>query len=214
MTKGSDNDFPSILLSEQASAPTSPAAGKQRAYIRNSDHKLVTVNSSGTVAPVGGAGALVFLAAQTASASASLDFTTFISSTYDDYVFKGVNLVPATNGAILLAQIGTGGTPTYDTGTNYFTASGSSFGYRIASTVANAAGYGQASFSADLIDPQSTAQMKQMFGNAAWHDGSTVVGGSFSALWAVTTAATAIRFLFSTGNITSGIVRAYGVSKT
>lgn len=57
MTKGSDNDFPSILLSEQGSAPTSPAAGKQRAYIRTSDHALVTVNSSGTVAAVGAGGA-------------------------------------------------------------------------------------------------------------------------------------------------------------
>ncbi len=53
MTKASDNDFPSVLLTEQSSAPTSPAAGKQRAYIRTSDHALVTVNSSGTVTPVG-----------------------------------------------------------------------------------------------------------------------------------------------------------------
>jgi hypothetical protein len=56
MTKASDNDYPSILLTEQSSAPSSPASGKQRAYIRTSDHTLVTVNSSGTVAAVGGGG--------------------------------------------------------------------------------------------------------------------------------------------------------------
>jgi hypothetical protein len=53
MTKASDNDFPSVLLTEQSSAPANPAAGKQRTYIRTSDHALVTVNSSGTVTPVG-----------------------------------------------------------------------------------------------------------------------------------------------------------------
>ena len=58
MTKASDNDFPSLLLTEQSGAPTSPAAGKQRVYIRTSDHTLVTVNSSGTVAPVGTAGGM------------------------------------------------------------------------------------------------------------------------------------------------------------
>jgi hypothetical protein len=56
MTKASDNDFPSILVTEQGSAPTTPAASHQRIYIRTSDHKLVTVNSSGTVTAVGGSG--------------------------------------------------------------------------------------------------------------------------------------------------------------
>ncbi len=54
MTKASDNDFPSILVTEQGSAPSSPAASHQRLYVRTSDHTLVTVNSSGTVTPVGG----------------------------------------------------------------------------------------------------------------------------------------------------------------
>lgn len=52
MTTASNNDYPSILLTEQGSAPTSPAASHQRMYIRTSDHTLVTVNSSGIVTPV------------------------------------------------------------------------------------------------------------------------------------------------------------------
>ena len=56
MTKASDNDFPSVLLTEQGSAPSSPAASHQRLYIRTSDHTLVTVNSSGTVTPVSSGG--------------------------------------------------------------------------------------------------------------------------------------------------------------
>jgi hypothetical protein len=76
VVKASDNDYPSILLTEQSSAPTSPASGKQRAYIRTSDHTLVTVNSSGTVAAVGGSGGTLsyqqsFLSADVSMTSAN-----------------------------------------------------------------------------------------------------------------------------------------------
>jgi hypothetical protein len=56
VTKASDNDYPSVLLTEQSSAPSNPAAGKQRAYIRTSDHAMVMVNSSGTITAVGSGG--------------------------------------------------------------------------------------------------------------------------------------------------------------
>jgi hypothetical protein len=42
-------------------------------------------------------GALVLLSTQTASSSASLSFTSGIDSTYDSYVFKFINIHPATN---------------------------------------------------------------------------------------------------------------------
>lgn len=54
MTKGSDNDFPSILITEQAVKPTAPAAGKQRLYMKT-DHKLYHEDSGGTETEVGGA---------------------------------------------------------------------------------------------------------------------------------------------------------------
>lgn len=44
---GSNNDFPSVLITE--GTPATPAAGHQRLGIRTSDHNIVTVNSSGTV---------------------------------------------------------------------------------------------------------------------------------------------------------------------
>ncbi len=60
MTKASDNDFPSILWTEQGSTPTTPAASHQRLFIRTSDHTLCYVNSSGTVSQVstGGGGGI------------------------------------------------------------------------------------------------------------------------------------------------------------
>ena len=57
MAKGSDNDYPSILITEQASKPTAPAAGKQRIYMKT-DHKLYHEDSGGTETEVGGGGTL------------------------------------------------------------------------------------------------------------------------------------------------------------
>jgi hypothetical protein len=44
-------------------------------------------------------GALNLISTQTASASATIDFTSGIDSTYDSYVFKFINIHPATDGA-------------------------------------------------------------------------------------------------------------------
>src|SRR6185369_9561840 len=67
----------------------------------------------------GGGGSLVWLQRQTASASAQLDFTSFLSSTYTAYLFALTNIMPATTNTNLLMRVGTGGGPTYDSGTNY-----------------------------------------------------------------------------------------------
>lgn len=48
-------DITKLLLVEQGSTPANPAAGKQKLFIRSSDHLLCTVDSSGTVTPWGGA---------------------------------------------------------------------------------------------------------------------------------------------------------------
>lgn len=48
-------EIPSLIFTEQGSAPASPSSGDQRIFIRTSDHVLCYVDSSGTVTPVGGA---------------------------------------------------------------------------------------------------------------------------------------------------------------
>jgi hypothetical protein len=42
-----------------------------------------------------GTGSLTLISSQTASASASISFTTGIDSTYDEYIFKFINIHPA-----------------------------------------------------------------------------------------------------------------------
>jgi hypothetical protein len=57
MAKASDNPFPSVLLVEQASAPTTPASGQARLY-RGTDNKLYIKDDAGAATEVGaGAGA-------------------------------------------------------------------------------------------------------------------------------------------------------------
>lgn len=51
MTKASDNDYPSVLITE--GTPATPAASHQRIGIDSSSHMLVTVNSSGGVTKYG-----------------------------------------------------------------------------------------------------------------------------------------------------------------
>ena len=67
-----------------------------------------------------GGGGLVLLEQHTASASASLNFTTAITSAYDDYVFKLVGLVPATNNQDIEVRFSTDGGSTWITGTAFY----------------------------------------------------------------------------------------------
>src|ERR1041385_3074854 len=119
---------------------------------------------------------LVILEQHAASSSAQLDFTTFISSTYDDYVIEGVGIVPASSAVDLRLEVGTGGTPTYDTGSNYEwvgngwstdgvarTNVGSSGIAKIFNSMSNAAGYGNGSFSLRAMHLQSTSIRKHFF---------------------------------------------------
>jgi hypothetical protein len=51
-----------------------------------------SVNNVTDFAGIAGGGTLILLSTQTASASASISFTTGIDSTYDEYIFKFINI--------------------------------------------------------------------------------------------------------------------------
>lgn len=228
MAKGSDNPFPSILILE-GTEPAAPSAGQQRVYIDSTTHKLKRTDSSGTDVTIESAGALVFLEAHSASASSSLDFTTFISSTYDTYKIIGINLVPATNAADLRLEIGTGGGPTYDTGNNYewvgngwrsdgvaHTNVGSTGIAKVFAAMSNTAAYGFGVFDLTLFDPQSTTLRKTIVGSSQYVTSAPANANAPLMIQWVTsaTAVTALRFIMSSGNITSGTIRIYGVAKS
>jgi hypothetical protein len=198
------------------------AEGTADTYARG-DHK------HGMPANPGGGGALVLLEQHTASSSATLDFTTFISSTYDEYIFDMINVQPATNATDLWLRFGTGGGPTYATADyNYAD-------YRFVQTPGSASGGGTTqgqilvtngidrvsndtkfgvSGTIRLFSPQSTAVYKFIRGDIVYANSSAVLEGTVLAGdWAQLTALTAARFLFSSGNIALGTIRVYGVAK-
>jgi hypothetical protein len=81
-----------------------------------------SVNNVTDFAGIAGGGTLVLLSTQTASASANISFTTGIDSTYDEYVFKFINIHPSVNDTDITFQASTDGGSTYGvtlTSTNF-----------------------------------------------------------------------------------------------
>jgi hypothetical protein len=174
---------------------------------------------------------LVLLESHTASSSAALNFTTGITSTYDEYVIEIINCIPDTNAVQPQLQVSTDGGATYDTGANYFTAnftftatgsgstgnSGSSF-FDLAdaggSDVSSDSTHGGLSATCRLYDPLGTVSWKKFMAHSDWwHTSSVQAGGVFASAYKSTTAVNAFRFLFATGTIASGTVRLYGLAK-
>jgi hypothetical protein len=77
--------------------------------VKLSNNGVKNITSVGNV----GTGDLVFISKQTASSSASISFTSGIDSTYDSYVFKFINMHPATNSVEFSFNMST------DNGSNY-----------------------------------------------------------------------------------------------
>lgn len=220
-------------------ATAAPATGTFAVgdYVITADAKVIVCTVAGSpgtwvqAGGGGGGGGLVLLEQHTAAASATLDFTTFISATYDEYLVEALSISPATAAANLLWRIGTGGGPTWDAGANY----GFS-GWRwspVGSASAGASG-GLTSVGLDgsgglkndaslplsgswkLTNLQSTTALKYIIGQCGFIDNAGVaVSAALSGFYnSIAAPATGVRFLMSAGNITSGTIRIYGIAKT
>jgi hypothetical protein len=172
------------------------------------------------------AGSLVLLETQTASSSAQLDFTASITSTYDDYIFKLVNIIPATDGTTILMRMSTDGGSSYAS-TSYtnwqvrFDSGSSGVGGSATNAVALAEGNGIGNASAfglvgtvELFAPGSSSVHKAVEGSVVFRSAAgTRIKHTFGGAYESNTAVNAVRFLAASGNITSGIIRCYGVAK-
>lgn len=172
---------------------------------------------------------------QTAAASAAIDFVNgsggvVIDSTYSAYMIEIIAAKPATDGAILWMRTSTNAGSSYDT-TGYVYQR--IFAQTVASTTVLAAGssgsgaaiimtddvgngsqeegfYGHVVMFAPSVAARLHVQWQGSYQDAS--DGSfvTVSGGGNQG---AATDVDAIRFMFSTGNITSGTFRLYGRTK-
>ena len=180
---------------------------------------------------------LTLISTHTASASASLDITSGIDSTYNEYQFHIVNVHPATNNVNFVFQVnasgqsgfnetitssafrtyhhetaggGGGGTLNYDTGQDQ--SDGTAY-QRILNTGTGNENDECSSGLLTLYDPSSTTYVKHYtaIGNGYDH-GDWTVNSNSGGYFNTTSAIDEISFKFDSGNIDEGTIYMYGVS--
>ena len=212
----------------------SGASGMGNAYTEitlgtNLSMSGTTLNATGG----GSGGGIVLLEQHTASASASLDFTAWYSSTYDEYLIEILNVIPTTTSRLLYLRMSTDGGSTYDSTakyadtvfaskTNTYAPSGATMASPaaqfnvIAGTgdgISNAA-TGGAVASLRLFNPGSTTLYKQLLGTTSTITAANLLVIAMKAyVYQNTSAVNALQFLMSGGTMASGTIRVYGVVK-
>lgn len=204
-----------ILSSSNSGSAVSWSAGTKEVFL---------------VAPARFVAGQIFLGEQTASNSATIDFTTGIDDTFEEYEVHFIDVVPATDNVMLRLRVSTDG------GSNW-AAGATDYGYiRQASRIAVTAWTASSAISADhaqVVDRvgnasnetlngsirahnlRSTARYKMFTHNTThWNSNAEIeimVGGS---VYKSTTAVNGLRLYMSSGNITSGTFRLYGVRRS
>ncbi len=196
----------------------------------NDSDNVKTVTAQSIADLSSGGGGLIFLGAQTASASASLDFESLIDSTYDTYVFhiEGIRIANASQSLVMRTSTDNG--TTYDSIANDYhdcgmrvATSGTTAGFgtttgtyiRISSDLAAETGADDTVNGTVKLFIPSNAATETMVKYEITYNHST---GSVCVTGAGKRAAAedvdAVQFLASSGNLTSGSIRLYGVSKS
>ena len=175
---------------------------------------------------------ITLISSQTASASASLSFTTGINSTYKAYKFVFVNMHPATDNVNFTFNMSTDSGSNYNVTktTTFFQAShkedgtGGVVGYETALDLAQSTGFQNITNnggndndqnlggSLTLFNPSSTTYVKHFISNSSNYSGGDFAINNFVAGYGNTTSAVnAVRFQFSSGNIDAGTIYLYGI---
>lgn len=166
---------------------------------------------------------------QDAANSASIDFTAGLTSTYNFYVVQINNLIPATNSTDLWLRVSQ--SATFLSGASDYIYS--RYGFESGPSDANFSSGGDTkinlanalsnnatqplSLELRIVNPANATAVKPCFWQAAWVVATTAqshgtVGSGLLQLNGL--AIDGIRFLMSSGNITSGTFALYGVKKS
>ena len=195
-------------------------------------------NSISSVTALGSlpAGGLNLLATNNiTSGVSSSSFTSNIDSTYDTYLFKIINCHPATDQAHFTFNLSTDSGSNYNVTktTSFFTAfhseSGSSSGleYSTSFDLAQSTGYQDLEYDVGndndqscsgelfLFSPSSITSVKHFISRISGYNASDYNDQSYMAGYANSTSAiNGVDFKFSSGNIDSGVIKMYGLSKS
>ena len=178
-------------------------------------------------------GAMTLISEQTASSSATLDFTSGIDSTYDSYVFKFINCHPATDSARLQFNLSSDGGSNYHVTktTTAFRAvhreddASTELAYRTPTDLAQSTGFqdlitscgndnDQASSGVlQLFNPSSTTFVKHFISTSqSIHESDISMNLYIAGYGNTTSAINGVQFKMSSGNIDSGVIKLYGIS--
>ncbi len=171
----------------------------------------------------------VLLSSQTASASATIDFSNLLDSTYLNYVLVISGMVPATNNTTPYLRVGTGAGPSWKSGAaDYqwaldiceatgpgYNGTGSNAAAQIAMSYVGITGATTHSFNAVLYiyNVTNTSTWKHINGVGSYIRNSNTLLTAFNVAgaYAATTAITSFRLLMSSGNISTGTFKLYGI---
>ena len=196
--------------------------------------KAIKFNSNNNGIETGDVGgSLVLISEQTASSSSTISFTSGIDSTYKEYVFKFINIHPASDGVNFTVGFRDGGTD-YDA-TKTTTAFGAvhdeadsqtSLAYNTASDQAQSTAFLRLSptgklgndndqdfnGSLHLFDPSNTTFVKHFIARTTYQDYGNGESDDYIAGYCnVTAAIDGVQFKMDSGNIDSGTIKLYGV---
>jgi hypothetical protein len=196
-----------------------------------------SVSAVTSFANAASAGTLTLLSTQTASASATISFTTGLDSTYDEYIFKFIDIHPSVQNAFFTFNFST------DSGSNYnVTKTSTAFRayhfetdlseileYLVNQDLAQSTSFQPLIYSGNdndmsvcgelkIFNPSSTTYVKHYISvsNGYTDGGGADLSENFyiAGYGNTTSAVNAIQFKMSSGNIDDGVIKLYGVKKS
>ena len=202
--------------------------------IKYNDNSISEITATGLAS-----GSMVLIKEQTASASASISFVdgtdgVVLDSTYNTYLFKFINIHPATDSVNFTFNLSTDSGSSYNVTktTTLFHAehaendSGATLTYRTGEDLAQSSAYQYLGYQgADndqvvcgelkLFSPSNTTFVKHFIAKISNQHPSEYARNIYMAGYGNTTSAVnAIDFKFSSGNIDAGTIKLYGVRES
>ena len=201
------------------------------ALVKYNNNSISSVTALDSIA----SGDLNLITTNTISSGVSeSSFTSNIDSTYDTYLFKFINIHPANDGENFTVGFRDGSTD-YDATktTTVFRAyhtengSGAALGYRTSEDIAQGTGFQIINFEVDndadssccgelfLFSPSSTTFVKHFISRGQTVQTASTSREDYVAGYCNTTPAIdGVQFKMSGGNIDSGVIKMYGLSKS
>tara|TARA_R100000655_G_scaffold37718_1_gene72354 strand:- start:1230 stop:1844 length:615 start_codon:yes stop_codon:yes gene_type:complete len=196
--------------------------------VKHNNNSISGITSGGALAQ----GKMTLLQTQTASSSASIDFTSNIDSTYPVYMFKFINMHPATDGVHFSFQGNASGGSGFNetiTSSVFFAQhreddSSTSLDYRSDDDLAQSTSFQRLSESlgnADdeslsgtlqIFNPSSTVSVKHFLATVNYiHYSSRSYNFYIAGYFNTQNAIDEIQFKMSSGNVDSGTIKLYGI---